>query len=147
MTVLPEIALAVIPADAPMDKVCLLGCGVTTGYGAVLNNAKFEAGSTAAVFGLGAVGLAVVLALKHAGASKIIVVDINEKKVGREAGSSTWWRRAGVGGAHAYFSPSHPTPAPCSSPSRVSWAAMPSSASTPVTPRMVASPRQRSSLR
>ena len=90
MTVLPEIALAVIPADAPMDKVCLLGCGVTTGYGAVLNTAKFEAGSTAAVFGLGAVGLAVVLALKHAGASKIIVVDINEKKVGREAGSSTW---------------------------------------------------------
>ena len=71
---LPEIAVAVVPREAPLDRVCLLGCGVTTGYGAVFNTAKVEAGSTAAVFGLGAVGLAVVLGLRHAGASKIIAV-------------------------------------------------------------------------
>ena len=59
-TVLPEVSLAVVSKEAPMDKICLLGCGVTTGIGAVLNTAKVEPGSTIAVFGLGAIGLAVI---------------------------------------------------------------------------------------
>lgn len=79
-TILPEIAVAKIHPDAPMDKVCLLGCGITTGYGAVLNTMKVEPGSKVAVFGLGAVGLAVIMGAKAAGAKQIIAVDINPRK-------------------------------------------------------------------
>jgi S-(hydroxymethyl)glutathione dehydrogenase/alcohol dehydrogenase len=79
-TVLPEIAVAKIRADAPFDKVCYIGCGVTTGIGAVLNTAKVEAGATAAVFGLGGIGLNVIQGLRLAGADMIIGVDINNDK-------------------------------------------------------------------
>jgi S-(hydroxymethyl)glutathione dehydrogenase/alcohol dehydrogenase len=79
-TVLPEISVAVISPTAPLDRVCLLGCGVTTGYGAVHNTCKVEAGATAAVFGLGAVGLAVISALKEVGARRILAIDINAAK-------------------------------------------------------------------
>lgn len=79
-TVLPEIALAKISAEAPLDKVCLLGCGITTGIGAVHNTAKVEAGSTVAVFGLGGIGLSVIQGAVQAGASRIIGVDINPMK-------------------------------------------------------------------
>ncbi|XP_028660957.1 alcohol dehydrogenase 1-like [Erpetoichthys calabaricus] len=75
-----EIAVAKIDDDAPLDKVCLLGCGVSTGYGAALNSAKVQPGSTCAVFGLGAVGLAAVMGCQAAGASRIIAVDINKDK-------------------------------------------------------------------
>lgn len=63
-----------------MDKICLLGCGVSTGYGAALNTAKVEPGSTCAIWGLGAVGLAVAFGCKKAGASRIIGIDINPVK-------------------------------------------------------------------
>jgi S-(hydroxymethyl)glutathione dehydrogenase/alcohol dehydrogenase len=76
-TVLPEIALAKINPSAPLDKACLLGCGITTGIGAVLNTAKVRAGSTAAVFGLGGIGLSVIQGLVMAKASRIIAVDVN----------------------------------------------------------------------
>ena len=79
-TVVPEIALAKIDKSAPLDKVCLLGCGVTTGIGAVLNTAKVEEGASVAVFGLGGIGLSVVQGAKMAKAGKIIAVDINEDK-------------------------------------------------------------------
>jgi S-(hydroxymethyl)glutathione dehydrogenase/alcohol dehydrogenase len=79
-TVLPEIALAKVRDDAPFDKICYIGCGVTTGVGAVLNTAKVEAGATAAVFGLGGIGLNVIQGLKLAGADMIIGVDINDDK-------------------------------------------------------------------
>jgi len=79
-TVLPEIAVAKINPAASLEKVCLLGCGITTGYGAVLNTAKAEKGSTAAVFGLGGVGLGVIQGAVAAGCSKIIGVDINPDK-------------------------------------------------------------------
>ncbi len=79
-TVLPEIALAKIAPQAPLDKVCLLGCGITTGIGAVLNTAKAPAGSTIAVFGLGGIGLSVIQGAVMAKASRIIAVDINEEK-------------------------------------------------------------------
>ncbi|XP_041809405.1 alcohol dehydrogenase 1-like [Chelmon rostratus] len=79
-TVVNEIAVAKIDPAAPLDKVCLLGCGVCTGYGAAVNTAKVEPGSTCAVFGLGAVGLAAVMGCKAAGAEKIIAVDINPEK-------------------------------------------------------------------
>ncbi len=79
-TVLPEIAIAKINKAAPLDKVCLLGCGITTGIGAVLNTAKVEPGSTVAVFGLGGVGLSVIQGAVLAKASRIICVDINEDK-------------------------------------------------------------------
>lgn len=87
-TVVPEAALAKIPKSAPLEKVCLLGCGVTTGYGAVHNTMKVEPGSTAAVFGLGGVGLAVAMGLKEAGCAKIIGVDTNPAKeaLGRQFG-------------------------------------------------------------
>lgn len=81
-TVMPEIALAKVREDAPFDKICYIGCGVTTGVGAVLNTAKVEQGATAAVFGLGGIGLNVIQGLKMAGADKIIGVDINpDRKV------------------------------------------------------------------
>jgi len=79
-TVLPEISLAKIHPDAPLEKVCLLGCGVTTGIGAVNNTAKVKAGDTVAAFGLGGIGLAVIMAAKKAGASRIIGIDINPDK-------------------------------------------------------------------
>lgn len=79
-TVLPEIALAKINKAAPLDKVCLLGCGITTGIGAVLNTAKVEPGATVAVFGMGGIGLSVVQGAVMAKASRIIVVDINPDK-------------------------------------------------------------------
>src|ERR1700681_1295170 len=76
-TVLPEIAVAKIRRDAPFDKVCYIGCGVTTGIGAVLNTAKVEAGANCIVFGLGGIGLNVIQGLRLAGADMIIGVDIN----------------------------------------------------------------------
>lgn len=79
-TVVPEIALAKINKRAPLDKVCLLGCGVTTGIGAVRNTAKVEPGSSVAVFGLGGIGLAVVIGAAMAGATRIIGVDTNPEK-------------------------------------------------------------------
>ncbi|WP_297521384.1 S-(hydroxymethyl)glutathione dehydrogenase/class III alcohol dehydrogenase [uncultured Clostridium sp.] len=79
-TVVAEVSLAKIQPDAPLDKVCLLGCGVTTGLGAVKNTAKVEEGATAAVFGLGAIGLAAIQGLKKANASRIIAIDLNEDK-------------------------------------------------------------------
>lgn len=79
-TVVPEIALAKIDPKAPLDKVCLLGCGVTTGIGAVLKTAKVEKGATVAVFGLGGIGLSVIQGAKMAGASRIIGIDINDGK-------------------------------------------------------------------
>ncbi|HNI37086.1 MAG TPA: S-(hydroxymethyl)glutathione dehydrogenase/class III alcohol dehydrogenase, partial [Pseudomonadales bacterium] len=79
-TVLPEIAVAKINKTAPLDKVCLLGCGITTGIGAVLNTAKVEAGTTVAVFGLGGIGLSVIQGAVMAKAARIIAVDINESK-------------------------------------------------------------------
>jgi S-(hydroxymethyl)glutathione dehydrogenase/alcohol dehydrogenase len=87
-TVVAAISVAVIPPSAPREKCCLLGCGVSTGFGAVLNTAKVEPGATAAVFGLGAVGLAVVMGLRRAGAKQIIAVDTNPAKeaLARELG-------------------------------------------------------------
>ena len=79
-TVLPEIAVAKINRSAPLDKVCLLGCGITTGIGAVLNTAKVRPGSTAAVFGLGGIGLSVVQGLVLAKAERVIAVDLNPDK-------------------------------------------------------------------
>src|SRR6476646_7792831 len=76
-TVLPEIAVAKIREDAPFDKVCYIGCGVTTGIGAVLNTAKVEPGANVAVFGLGGIGLNVVQGARIAGADKIIGIDLN----------------------------------------------------------------------
>ncbi len=81
-TVLPEIALAKIRKDAPFDKVCYIGCGVTTGVGAVAFDAKVEPGSNVVVFGLGGIGLNVIQGARMVGANKIIGVDINESKVG-----------------------------------------------------------------
>ena len=87
-TVLPEIALAKIRSDAPFDKVCYIGCGVTTGVGAVAFDAKVEPGSTVAVFGLGGIGLNVVQGAKMVGADRIIGIDLNDdrEKLGREFG-------------------------------------------------------------
>jgi S-(hydroxymethyl)glutathione dehydrogenase/alcohol dehydrogenase len=79
-TVVPEIALAKINPAAPLDKVCLLGCGVTTGIGAVLNTAKVEAGSSVAVFGLGGIGLSVIQGAVMAQAGRIIAIDVNPDK-------------------------------------------------------------------
>ena len=84
-TVLPEIAVAKIDERAAFEKVCYVGCGVTTGIGAVLNTAKVETGATAVVFGLGGIGLNVIQGLRLAGADMIIGVDLNngKKRVGR----------------------------------------------------------------
>jgi len=79
-TVVAEISVAVISSNAPLDKVCLLGCGITTGYGAVFNTAKVEAGATVAVWGIGGVGLSVIQGAKEAGASKIFAIDTNPSK-------------------------------------------------------------------
>ncbi|MFY2824341.1 S-(hydroxymethyl)glutathione dehydrogenase/class III alcohol dehydrogenase [Ruegeria sp. MALMAid1280] len=80
-TVLPEIALAKVREDAPFDKICYIGCGVTTGIGAVINTAKVEIGSRAIVFGLGGIGLNVIQGLRLAGADQIVGVDLNPSKV------------------------------------------------------------------
>ncbi len=88
-TVVPEIALAKIRADAPFDKVCYIGCGVTTGIGAVINTAKVEPGANCVVFGLGGIGLNVLQGLRLVGANMIVGVDINPD---REA----WGRRFGM---------------------------------------------------
>lgn len=87
-TVIPEIALAKIRKDAPLDKVCYIGCGVTTGIGAVINTAKVEPGSTVAVFGLGGIGLNVIQGAKMVGANRIIGIDIisNKKEIARKFG-------------------------------------------------------------
>ncbi len=79
-TVLPEIAVAKVREDAPFDKICYIGCGVTTGIGAVINTAKVEIGAKAVVFGLGGIGLNVLQGLRLAGADMIIGVDLNEDK-------------------------------------------------------------------
>jgi len=79
-TVLPEISVAKINREAPLDKVCLLGCGITTGIGAVLNTAKVEPGATVAVFGLGGIGLSVIQGAVMAGASRIVAIDLNPDK-------------------------------------------------------------------
>jgi S-(hydroxymethyl)glutathione dehydrogenase/alcohol dehydrogenase len=88
-TVLPEIAVAKIDASAAFDKVCYVGCGVTTGIGAVINTAKVEIGATAVVFGLGGIGLNVIQGLRLAGADMIIGVDINNDK-------KAWGERFGM---------------------------------------------------
>ncbi|MDF1718625.1 MAG: S-(hydroxymethyl)glutathione dehydrogenase/class III alcohol dehydrogenase [Antarcticimicrobium sp.] len=79
-TVMPEIALAKVREDAPFDKICYIGCGVTTGIGAVINTAGVEIGATAAVFGLGGIGLNVIQGLRMAGCDMIIGVDLNDDK-------------------------------------------------------------------
>ena len=79
-SVLPEISVAKISKAAPLDKVCLLGCGITTGIGAVLNTAKVQPGSTVVVFGLGGIGLSVVQGAVMAKASRIVCVDLNPSK-------------------------------------------------------------------
>ena len=79
-SVLPEISLAKVNPTAPLEEVCLLGCGVTTGMGAVMNTAKVEEGATVAVFGLGGIGLSAIIGATMAKASRIIAIDINESK-------------------------------------------------------------------
>ncbi|MDG1815305.1 MAG: S-(hydroxymethyl)glutathione dehydrogenase/class III alcohol dehydrogenase [Glaciecola sp.] len=79
-TVLPEISLAKVNPQAPLEEVCLLGCGVTTGMGAVMNTAKVQAGDTVAIFGLGGIGLSAIIGAKMAGAARIIGIDINTSK-------------------------------------------------------------------
>jgi len=88
-TVLPEIAVAKIREDAPFDKVCYIGCGVTTGIGAVINTAKVEPGSNCVVFGLGGIGLNVIQGLRLAGADLIVGVDLNPNK-------KSWGERFGM---------------------------------------------------
>ncbi len=88
-TVLPEIAVAKVNPDAPFEKICYIGCGVTTGVGAVLNTAKVEEGATAVVFGLGGIGLNVIQGLRLAGADMIIGVDLNNDK-------KAWGERFGM---------------------------------------------------
>jgi S-(hydroxymethyl)glutathione dehydrogenase/alcohol dehydrogenase len=89
-TVVPEISLAKIDPQAPLEKVCLLGCGVTTGIGAVHNTAKVEAGATVAVFGLGGIGLAVIQGAVQAKAARILAIDTNPGKfdLARELGAT-----------------------------------------------------------
>ena len=79
-TIVPEIALARIRQDAPFDKICYIGCGVTTGIGAVINTAKVEPGSNVAVFGLGGIGLNVIQGARLIGANRIIGIDMNDAK-------------------------------------------------------------------
>ena len=97
-TVLPEIALAKIRQDAPFDKVCYIGCGVTTGVGAVAFDAKVEPGSTVAVFGLGGIGLNVIQGARMVGADRIIGVDINPQResLGRKFGMTDFIDPAAV---------------------------------------------------
>ena len=94
-TVLPEIALAKVRPDAPFDKICYIGCGVTTGIGAVINTAKVEPGSTVAVFGLGGIGLSCIQGAVMAKAGRIIAIDINPGK----------WEMAKALGATDFINP------------------------------------------
>ncbi|XP_057309510.1 alcohol dehydrogenase class-3 chain L-like [Hydractinia symbiolongicarpus] len=89
-TVCAEISVAKVADNAPLNRVCLLGCGVSTGYGAALNTAKVEAGSNCAVWGIGCVGLATIMGCKEKGASKIYAIDINpdKEKVAKEFGAT-----------------------------------------------------------
>jgi S-(hydroxymethyl)glutathione dehydrogenase/alcohol dehydrogenase len=89
-TVVAEVSLAKVPKDAPLEKICLLGCGVTTGIGAVLNTAKVEEGASVAIFGLGGIGLAAIIGAKMAKANRIIAIDINPDKfaIARELGAT-----------------------------------------------------------
>lgn len=89
-TVCAEISVAKVAYNAPLNRVCLLGCGVSTGYGAALNTAKVEAGSNCAVWGIGCVGLATIMGCKEKGASKIYAIDINpdKEKVAKEFGAT-----------------------------------------------------------
>ena len=89
-TVLPEISLAKVSKEAPLEKVCLLGCGITTGIGAVLNTAKVQPGSTVAIFGLGGVGLSCIQGSVMARAGRIIAVDVNpdKEKMARQLGAT-----------------------------------------------------------
>jgi S-(hydroxymethyl)glutathione dehydrogenase/alcohol dehydrogenase len=88
-TVLPEIAVAKIREDAPFDKSCYIGCGVTTGVGAVVNTAKVTPGANVVVFGLGGIGLNVIQGAKMVGADKIVGVDLNDSK-------EKWGRQFGM---------------------------------------------------
>ena len=94
-TVVPEVSLAKVSKQAPLDKVCLLGCGVTTGIGAVFNTAGVEPGSTVAVFGLGAIGLAVIQGAVMAKAGRILAIDVNPNK----------FKLAEQMGAHEFVNP------------------------------------------
>src|SRR5438034_4737341 len=84
-TVLPEIAVAKIREDAPFDKVCYIGCGVTTGIGAVINTAKVEPGANVVIFGLGGIGLNVVQGARLVGADMIVGVDLNPRREGLDS--------------------------------------------------------------
>jgi len=99
-TVLPEIALAKIREDAPFDKVCYIGCGVTTGIGAVINTAKVEPGANVVIFGLGGIGLNVVQGARLAGADMIVGVDLNpnRKELAEKFGMTHFVNPAEVGG-------------------------------------------------
>jgi len=99
-TVLPEIALAKVRKDAPFDKICYIGCGVTTGIGAVLYTAKVEAGANVVVFGLGGIGLNVVQGARIAGADKIIGVDVNPAReaLGKRFGMTHFVNPKAIGG-------------------------------------------------
>lgn len=99
-TVLPEIAVAKVREDAPFDKICYIGCGVTTGIGAVINTAQVEPGATAVVFGLGGIGLNVIQGLRLVGADMIIGVDINNdrKEWGERFGMTHFVNPKEVGG-------------------------------------------------
>jgi S-(hydroxymethyl)glutathione dehydrogenase/alcohol dehydrogenase len=99
-TVLPEIAVAKIRRDAPFDKVCYIGCGVTTGIGAVINTAKVEPGANVVVFGLGGIGLNVVQGARMAGANMIVGVDLNPAReaLGRKFGMTHFINPAAAGG-------------------------------------------------
>ncbi|EFL90081.1 S-(hydroxymethyl)glutathione dehydrogenase/class III alcohol dehydrogenase [Ahrensia sp. R2A130] len=96
-TVLPEIALAKVREDAPFDKICYIGCGVTTGIGAVINTAKAEPGCRAVVFGLGGIGLNVIQGLRMIGASQIVGVDLNDdrKEWGEKFGMTDFYNPTG----------------------------------------------------
>jgi S-(hydroxymethyl)glutathione dehydrogenase/alcohol dehydrogenase len=98
-TVLPEIAVAKIREDAPFDKVCLIGCGVTTGLGAVINTAKVEPGANVVVFGLGGVGLSAIQGARLAGANMIVGVDTNPNKraIGEQFGMTHFVNPAEAG--------------------------------------------------
>ncbi|MEP0943197.1 MAG: S-(hydroxymethyl)glutathione dehydrogenase/class III alcohol dehydrogenase [Rhizobiaceae bacterium] len=99
-TVLPEIALAKVREDAPFDKICYIGCGVTTGIGAVINTAKVEIGARCVVFGLGGIGLNVIQGLRLAGADQIVGVDLNDDKaeVGKYFGMTDFVNPTAVDG-------------------------------------------------
>ena len=99
-TVVPEIALAKVRKDAPFDKICYIGCGVTTGIGAVINTAKVEIGSRAIVFGLGGIGLNVIQGLRLAGADQIVGVDLNDSKaeMGTQFGMTDFVNPSNIGG-------------------------------------------------